>query len=95
MEPDLLFTVRNNFYLGSYQHAISEASDLEGLSDQEKVERDLFVYRSYVELGSFEVRGCRCSCVNPLNTPDGCPPPPFAGLTTSPYISLLYPEQGV
>ena len=61
MEPDLLFTVRNNFYLGSYQHAISEASDLEGLTEQEKVDRDLFVYRSYIELGSFEVMN-RCSC---------------------------------
>ena len=54
-EPDLLFAVRNNYYLGSYQHAISEASDLEGLVEQEKIERDLFVYRSYIELGSYEV----------------------------------------
>ena len=54
-DPDLLFNVRNNFYLGSYQHAISEASDLESLVEQEKVERDLFVYRSYIELGSYEV----------------------------------------
>lgn len=54
-DPDLLFNVRNNFYLGSYQHAISEASDLESLVEQEKIERDLFVYRSYIELGSYEV----------------------------------------
>ena len=54
-EPDLLFTVRNNYFLGSYQHAISEASDLEGLNEAEKLERDLYVYRSYIELGSFEV----------------------------------------
>ena len=58
-EPDLLFAVRNNFYLGAYQHAISEASDLEGLTEQEKVERDLFVYRSYIELGSHEVNLAR------------------------------------
>ena len=56
-EPDLLFTVRNAFYLGAFQSAIAEASDLEGLSDQEKVERDCYVYRSYIELGSYEVRG--------------------------------------
>lgn len=54
-EPDLLFTVRNNFYLGAFQSAIAEASDLEGLSDAERIERDCFVYRSYIELGSFEV----------------------------------------
>lgn len=55
-EPDLLFTVRNSFYLGAFQSAIAEASDLEGLSDLEKVERDCYVYRSYIELGSYEVR---------------------------------------
>lgn len=54
-DPDLLFTVRNNFYLGAFQSAIAEASDLEGLSDSEKIERDCFVYRSYIELGSYEV----------------------------------------
>lgn len=53
--PDLLFAVRNNFYLGAFQHAISEASDLESLDDQEKLERDIFVYRSYIELGSYEL----------------------------------------
>ena len=52
---DVLFPVRNSFYLGAYQAAIAEASDLEDLSDADKVERDLFVYRSYIELGSYEV----------------------------------------
>jgi hypothetical protein len=54
-EPDLLFSLRNHFYLGAYQAAIAEASDLEGLSETEKIERDSFVYRSYIELGSYEV----------------------------------------
>ena len=54
-EPDLLFATRNSFYIGAYQAAIAEASDLEGLSSDAKVERDSYVYRSYVELGSFEV----------------------------------------
>ena len=54
-EPDLLFSVRNNFYLGAFQAAIAEASDLEGLSDAEKVERDCYIYRAYIELGSYEV----------------------------------------
>eukprot|EP00884_Botryococcus_braunii_P011077 jgi/Botrbrau1/19971/Bobra.0059s0086.1 len=54
-EPDLLFTVRNNFYLGAFQTAIADASELEGLSDSEKIERDCFVYRSYIELGSYEL----------------------------------------
>ena len=54
-EPDLLFAVRNHFFLGAYQAAIAEAADLEGLSETEKVERDCYVYRSYIELGSYEV----------------------------------------
>ncbi len=54
-EPDLLFSLRNHFYLGAYQAAIAEASDLEGLTEAEKVERDCYVYRSYIELGSYEV----------------------------------------
>lgn len=49
--------MRNNFYLGAYQSAISEASQLTGLSEAEKIERDVFVYRAYIELGSHEVRG--------------------------------------
>ena len=53
--PELLFTLRNNFYLGAYQAAIAEAADLERLSEADSVERDCFVYRSYIELGSFEV----------------------------------------
>lgn len=52
---DALFAVRNNFYLGAFQTAISEASQLTGLSEAEKIERDVFVYRSYIELGSHEV----------------------------------------
>ncbi|KAK9811018.1 hypothetical protein WJX73_006844 [Symbiochloris irregularis] len=54
-EPDLLFTVRNSFYLGAFQGAIAEASDLEGLSEAAKTERDTFVYRSWIELGSYEL----------------------------------------
>lgn len=54
--PDPLFTVRNNFYLGAYQTTISDASHLTGLTGEQKLERDVFVYRSYVELGSYEVR---------------------------------------
>ena len=54
-DRDILFAVRNNYYLGAYQNAINEASDLEGLSDQEQTERDALVYRSYIALGSYEV----------------------------------------
>ena len=53
---DALFSVRNNYFIGAFQKAVSEASQLTGLSEHEKIERDVFVYRSYIELGSYEVR---------------------------------------
>ena len=53
---DLLFAVRNSFYLGAYNNVINEAADLDHLSDADAVERDCFVYRSYIALGSHEVR---------------------------------------
>lgn len=54
-ERDILFAVKNNFYIGAYNNAINEASDLEGLTDVLQVERDVFVYRSYIALGSHDV----------------------------------------
>jgi coatomer protein complex subunit epsilon len=53
---DLLFPVRNNFYLGAFQAAINEASDLtEGLSPGEEDERDCLVYRSYIGMGQYDL----------------------------------------
>jgi hypothetical protein len=53
---DLLFAVRNNFYLGAFQAAINEASDLtEGLSETEEQERDALVYRSYIGMGQYDI----------------------------------------
>lgn len=79
--PDPLFSVRNNFYLGAYQTAISDASSLTGLSEDQKLERDTFVYRSYVELGSYEVRGPAipfpCAPLSPsFSQPHPSRPPP-------------------
>ncbi|PNH09840.1 Coatomer subunit epsilon-1, partial [Tetrabaena socialis] len=52
---DPLFNVRNSFYLGAFNNVINEAADLDHLSDQETIERDCFVYRSYIALGSYEL----------------------------------------
>eukprot|EP01114_Cavostelium_apophysatum_P019864 TRINITY_DN6508_c0_g1_i1.p1 TRINITY_DN6508_c0_g1~~TRINITY_DN6508_c0_g1_i1.p1 ORF type:complete len:302 (+),score=89.22 TRINITY_DN6508_c0_g1_i1:62-967(+) len=43
-----LYELRNFFFLGNYQGAINEGSSLSGLNDQDKIERDVFLYRSYV-----------------------------------------------
>lgn len=53
--PDHLFNLRNNFYLGAYQAAINN-SDLPHLSADDAVERDCIVFRSYIALGSYQVR---------------------------------------
>ncbi len=54
---DPLFNIRNNFYLGAYNTVINDAADLDHLSDAEAIERDCFVYRSYIALGSYDVSG--------------------------------------
>lgn len=54
-EPDVLWNLRNSFYLGAYQSAINEAQDLLGLSDSEAQERDFYVYRCYIAQGQHEV----------------------------------------
>ena len=53
-----LFSVCNAFHLGAYQVAINEASELNDteLSATERVEKDCYAYRSYVALGSYQVR---------------------------------------
>ena len=53
---DPLFSVRNNFYLGSFNTVLNDAADIENVSELEAIERDVFIYRSYIALGSFEVR---------------------------------------
>lgn len=52
-DPDELYTLRNLFWLGSFQRAIAEGNGLSRLPDELKAERDEFVYRSYVGQGQF------------------------------------------
>lgn len=54
-EPDDLFTLRNHFWLGSYQLAIAEGSGLGRLSENLRIERDEFIYRSYIALGQHTI----------------------------------------
>jgi coatomer protein complex subunit epsilon len=53
---DQLFSVRTNFYIGAFQTAISEASHLTGLTEEQKLEREIFTHRAYIEIGSYDVR---------------------------------------
>lgn len=49
-DPDELYTLRNHFYLGNFQLAVSEAMNLNRLPAGLKTERDEFLYRSYIAL---------------------------------------------
>ncbi|KAJ8598664.1 hypothetical protein CTAYLR_003075 [Chrysophaeum taylorii] len=54
-DPDELYTLRNRFWLGNFQLAIAEGNNLTRVSDELRVERDEFVYRSYVGLGQYNL----------------------------------------
>jgi len=56
-EPDDLYTLRNRFWLGDYQMAIAEGNNLSrSVKDEQlKVEKDEFVYRSYIGLGQYGI----------------------------------------
>lgn len=54
-EPDDLFTLRNHYWLGSYQLAIAEGSGLGRLPEALRVERDEFIYRAYLALGQYSI----------------------------------------
>ena len=54
-----LFPMQNAFHLGAYQVAINEAADVDSttsLSSSDAIEKDCYVYRSYIALGSYQVR---------------------------------------
>jgi hypothetical protein len=63
--PDLLFNLRNLFYLGAYQAAINNI-DIPGLDADAAAERDAIVFCSYIALGSYQVRTHRASGASPL-----------------------------
>ncbi|KAI6205353.1 hypothetical protein M3Y94_00782500 [Aphelenchoides besseyi] len=54
-EVDVLFEVRNFYYLGSYQQCVKEAQKVSSRSDEVKLERDLFLYRAYIALGKSNI----------------------------------------
>uniref|UniRef100_A0A9J2P968 Coatomer subunit epsilon n=1 Tax=Ascaris lumbricoides TaxID=6252 RepID=A0A9J2P968_ASCLU len=47
-DVDVLFEVRNNFFLGAYQNCINDAQNLRSRNDEEKLARDVYMYRAYI-----------------------------------------------
>ena len=62
--PDLLFNLWNLLYLGAYQATIN--IDVPGLDADAATERDATVFRSYIALGSYQVRTHPASGASPL-----------------------------
>jgi len=54
-DTDVLFDVRNNFLLGNYQGCINEANNVNCRSDKDRLERDVYVYRSYIALANYQI----------------------------------------
>jgi len=50
-----LFEIRNYFILGNWQASINEGNSLSGLKDQDKIERDVYIYRSYIAQGNYRI----------------------------------------
>lgn len=54
-EVDVLFEVRNAFFIGDYQHCITEAQKIKPPSAATAVERDVLMYRAYLAQRKFSV----------------------------------------
>lgn len=52
---DVLFDARNNLHLGHYQSAITDANRAKVATDAQRAERDVLMYRAYVEQGNTAV----------------------------------------
>jgi coatomer protein complex subunit epsilon len=52
---DVLFDARNHFHLGHFQTALTEASNAKVATDALRIERDMIVYRVYIEQGNWIV----------------------------------------
>lgn len=48
---DKLFSIRNYFFLGSYQSCIGEALKFQSKNEEEKQEKDVYLYRAYIAQG--------------------------------------------
>jgi hypothetical protein len=55
IEPDELYTLRNLFWLGNYQLAINEANTLNKLPSHLVIEKQEYVYRSYIALEQYHI----------------------------------------
>jgi len=54
-DSDILFDVKNYFFLGNYQAAINEGNSVRTPSERDRIEKDTYVYRSYIAQGNYKI----------------------------------------
>ncbi|XP_011408997.1 PREDICTED: coatomer subunit epsilon-like, partial [Amphimedon queenslandica] len=54
-ERDVLFEVRNAFFIGDYQHCITEAQKIKPPTAPVAIERDVLMYRAYLAQRKYAV----------------------------------------
>jgi hypothetical protein len=52
---DVLFEVRNAFFIGDYQHCITEAQKIKPPTAAVAIERDVLMYRAYIAQRKYTV----------------------------------------
>eukprot|EP01111_Echinosteliopsis_oligospora_P016272 TRINITY_DN668_c0_g1_i1.p1 TRINITY_DN668_c0_g1~~TRINITY_DN668_c0_g1_i1.p1 ORF type:complete len:291 (-),score=81.46 TRINITY_DN668_c0_g1_i1:58-930(-) len=55
MADDVLFELRNKFLLGDYPGCINEADNVSTRNESDKLEKDCYVYRSYIAQGDYKL----------------------------------------
>jgi len=50
-----LFELKNFFILGNYQGAVNEGTALSSVEESDRVERDVYIYRSYIAQGKYKL----------------------------------------
>ncbi|XP_045501066.1 coatomer subunit epsilon [Colias croceus] len=68
-DVDELFDVKNAFYVGNYQQAINEAQNVNPSSPLIALQRDTFLYRSYIAQGNFRIVLQELKTADPLLQP--------------------------
>ncbi|XP_028026559.1 coatomer subunit epsilon [Bombyx mandarina] len=68
-DVDELFDVKNAFYVGNYQQAINEAQSVSPSTPLVALQRDAFLYRSYIAQGNYRIVQQELKTADPMLQP--------------------------